>query len=136
VHTLERATRTQNTLSPAQQQLVADHAHIVPSIARQLVKRFSLPYWIDIEEMISCGNLGLCNAALRFDPALGKFETFASWKVRGAILDGFLRRQAPATLPMISDDFFESELSNGGEEPIDPTPSIEDTLIAEQKQQT
>lgn len=30
-------------LSTKQQQLLADHAHIVPAIAKQLVKRFSLP---------------------------------------------------------------------------------------------
>jgi hypothetical protein len=53
----------------------------------------------------------------------------------GAILDHFLRRQTPATLPMISDDVLGSELSSGEEEPIDLTPSIEDTLIEAQEQQ-
>ncbi|MGI9074290.1 MAG: hypothetical protein ACR2JB_23925 [Bryobacteraceae bacterium] len=58
MNTSVRAAST-HTLTTAQQQLLIDHAHIVPGIARMLVKRFSLPHWIDVEEMESCGYLSL-----------------------------------------------------------------------------
>ncbi|MGI9071302.1 MAG: sigma-70 family RNA polymerase sigma factor [Bryobacteraceae bacterium] len=86
-----RAASTQSTLTTAQQQLVTDHMSLVPGIARQLVKRFSLPHWIDIEEMESCGYVGLCKAALNFDPNRSNFGTYAHLLVRGAIIDDYHR---------------------------------------------
>jgi len=126
VNATEHTACTQIRLTPEQQQLVTDHTHIVPAIAKQLMKRFSLPSWIDLSEMVACGYLGLCNAALKFDPALGRFETYASWKVRGAIIDDFLRRQAPVMQSTEPDPLDENE-------PIDPTPSAEETLIEAQE---
>jgi hypothetical protein len=40
-------------MTPEQEQLVLDHMKIVPAIARQLVKRLGLPYWIDIDAAVS-----------------------------------------------------------------------------------
>jgi len=49
---------------------------------------------VEKAELISLGDLGLVEAASRFDPGAGvKFATFAWYRVQGAILDG-LRRNA------------------------------------------
>jgi hypothetical protein len=45
VNATEHTACTQNRLKPEQQQLVTNHTHIVPAIAKQLMKRFSLPSW-------------------------------------------------------------------------------------------
>jgi RNA polymerase sigma factor FliA len=49
---------------------------------------------VELDELISLGQAGLAEAALRFDPARGvAFGTYAWYRVTGAIVDG-LRRQA------------------------------------------
>jgi RNA polymerase sigma factor (sigma-70 family) len=116
-------------MTPEQEQLVLDHMKIVPAIARQLVKRLGLPYWIDIDEMVSCGNVGLCRAALQFDPERGvQFGTYAHFKIRASIIDDFLRRQAPIPTALQTAEMEELD------EPIDPTPSVEEILIEAQEQ--
>lgn len=48
----------------------------------------SLPSYVDRDDFISTGFLGLLQSIERFDPARGvKFETFATVRIRGAILD-------------------------------------------------
>jgi RNA polymerase sigma factor (sigma-70 family) len=132
VHPSPRAAGTQITLTPEQQQLVAEHTHIVPQIAKRLIKTLSLPRWLDLDEMVSCGFIGLCKAALAYDPSRGQFETFATYRIRGSIVDDYLRRQAPVMIPMQDNTRLEhAESDDLHTEPIDPTPSIEDTLIAE-----
>ncbi len=128
----ERAACTQKTtLTGAQQQLVTDHLAIVPAIAKQLVKRLSLPHWIDIDEMVSCGYVGLCNAALSFDPTRNiKFGTYAHFRIRGAVIDDFLRKQDVATDDLAAVQAETRQLDHLA----DPTPSMEDTMIDEQEQ--
>jgi RNA polymerase sigma factor (sigma-70 family) len=131
-------------MTPQQEQLVLDHMKIVPAIARQLVKRLGLPYWIDIDEMVSCGNVGLCRAALQFDPERGvQFGTYAHFKIRASIIDDFLRKQAPICAPMGKDDIASRRVDIDSllprakldeYEPSDPTPSIEEILIEAQEQ--
>lgn len=44
---------------------------------------------IELEELIALGNAGLAEAAQRFDPTRGaSFNTFAWYRVQGAIIDG------------------------------------------------
>jgi RNA polymerase sigma factor for flagellar operon FliA len=52
-----------------------------------------LPQSVEVEDLISAGTMGLIAAADRFDPSRGaSFETYARYRIRGAILDE-LRRQ-------------------------------------------
>ncbi len=52
---------------------------------------------VGLDDLVAMANLGLTEAASRYDPALGAaFRTFAWYRVQGAIIDG-LRRQT--TLP-------------------------------------
>lgn len=59
-------------------------------LVKKIVGRMSLklpPHW-DNEDVISYGIIGLIEAVERFIPAKGvKFETFATLRIRGAILD-------------------------------------------------
>jgi len=59
---------------------------LVRSIARRIYAK--LPKHYDMEDLVSDGILGLLAAIERFDPARGvKFETFATYYVKGSILD-------------------------------------------------
>jgi RNA polymerase sigma factor for flagellar operon FliA len=59
---------------------------MVRSIARRISTK--LPRHYDMEDLISDGVMGLMAAADRFDPDRGvKFETFATYYIKGAILD-------------------------------------------------
>lgn len=63
-----------------------DYIHVVKVIARH-IKR-TLPAQVDIEDLESAGYFGLLDAAKRYDPRRKtKFETFASARIRGAMLD-------------------------------------------------
>lgn len=47
-----------------------------------------IPASIEFEELVNVGNVGLLKAAAAYDPSRGaKFETFARYRIRGAILD-------------------------------------------------
>jgi RNA polymerase sigma factor for flagellar operon FliA len=51
-----------------------------------------LPPHIAMEDLVSAGMIGLCDALDRFDPQKGRrFESYAEFRVRGAILDDLRR---------------------------------------------
>jgi RNA polymerase sigma factor FliA len=67
--------------------LIEAHTELVRYLARRIGK--DLPQWMERDDLISFGWFGLIDAANRFDPERGvKFETFATPRIRGAILDG------------------------------------------------
>ncbi|MGI5901203.1 MAG: FliA/WhiG family RNA polymerase sigma factor [Desulfitobacteriia bacterium] len=60
---------------------------LVKRIANRLA--ISLPPHIDEEDLLSYGILGLLDALQKFDPSRGvKFESYATLRVRGAMIDG------------------------------------------------
>ena len=62
--------------------LVRDNLSFVVWIARSYRNR-----GVALNELVACGNLGLLEAARRFDPKRGtKFTTYASWWIRKAML--------------------------------------------------
>ncbi|HHY92243.1 MAG TPA: FliA/WhiG family RNA polymerase sigma factor [Firmicutes bacterium] len=66
--------------------LVEIYAPLVKHIAARL--RLVLPPHIEFDELVGSGVFGLLAAIERFEPERGiKFETFASTRIRGAILD-------------------------------------------------
>src|SRR5687767_6547340 len=72
---------------PNQQQLIVSCQGLVRSIAWKI--RCKLPKHVDLEDLVSYGQLGLAEAARDYDPSRGsQFTTFAYYRVRGAILDG------------------------------------------------
>lgn len=59
----------------------------VRSLAAQVRKQFSAT--IELEELMAYGQVGLLEAAERFDPKVGaNFLTFAHYRIKGAIFDG------------------------------------------------
>mgnify|MGYP003675030660 FL=1 len=62
------------------------YAPMVKRVANQLAGR--LPANVDIGDLIQAGMIGLMDAMTRFDENGGaQFETFATQRVRGAMLD-------------------------------------------------
>lgn len=62
------------------------HSPLVLRLAHHLMAR--LPASVDIDDLIQVGMIGLNEALSRYDPAQGvQFETFASQRIRGAMLD-------------------------------------------------
>ena len=77
---------------------------------RAIARRIStkLPRHYEIEDLISDGVMGLMAARERFDPARGvKFETFATYYIKGAILDNLPKlptvqnKGVPAPVPEV-----------------------------------
>ena len=63
------------------------YADLVRLVAGRMVT--SLPVHVDLDELIANGYIGLLHAIDRYEPGLGfKFETYATSRIRGAILDG------------------------------------------------
>lgn len=69
---------------------VSDYLPMVKKIAGLLISR--LPASVDINDLVQVGVIGLMEAARQFDAGQGvQFETFASQRVRGAMLDELRR---------------------------------------------
>lgn len=68
-------------------EFVEEHRPLVRSIAHRLVAQLDLN--CDLDELLAFGFRGLVEAKSRFDPSRGvQFNTFAYYRIRGAILDG------------------------------------------------
>ena len=80
----ERVAATQDGV--ARQQLVEIYARVVKYVAGRMA--IGLPHYVDHNDLISAGLLGLIQAIDNFDMNRGiKFETYAIPRIRGAILD-------------------------------------------------
>lgn len=68
-------------------QLIKKYGPYVRSLANAVRKQFNAR--LDMEDLVSYGNIGLFEAAERFDPKLGaNFLTFAHYRIKGSIFDG------------------------------------------------
>lgn len=68
-------------------QLIDKYGAYVRSLANGVRRQFNTR--LDPEDLVSYGNIGLFEAAERFDPKLGaNFLTFAHYRIKGAIFDG------------------------------------------------
>jgi len=81
-----QAKSTAQTPPTSSNDAVKRYAPLVRSIARRLSMK--LPKHYDFNDLVSDGMVGLLLAIERFDPNRGvKFETFATYYIKGAILD-------------------------------------------------
>lgn len=70
--------------------VVGRHADLVRRIAHHLAAR--LPPSVEIDDLIQAGMLGLLEAVKQFDAGAGaSFETYASIRIRGAMIDEIRR---------------------------------------------
>jgi RNA polymerase sigma factor for flagellar operon FliA len=75
------------------ERLVEDHLDLPRRLAALIFKR--VRRHVELDDLIAFGNTGLVDAARRFDSTRHvSFETFAWYRVYGAIIDG-VRRLAP-----------------------------------------
>lgn len=67
-------------------QCLRDFAPLVKRLAHQMMTK--LPYSVQIDDIIQAGMIGLLDAASRYDEIHGaQFETYATQRIRGAMLD-------------------------------------------------
>jgi RNA polymerase sigma factor for flagellar operon FliA len=76
--------------SPDRQKLIESCQNLVRSLAQRVHRQ--LPASVDLEDLISYGQVGLVEAAADFDPQRGlQFATYAHYRIRGAIYDGLAK---------------------------------------------
>ena len=85
--------------------LIKRHLPLVEFLARRVST--TLPNTVEVDDLISYGTFGLLDAIEKFGPSREiKFETYASVRIRGAMIDGlrsgdWLPRQVrPASAPL------------------------------------
>src|SRR3989339_1034972 len=67
-------------------QCLRECAHLVKRLAHQMMTK--LPHSVQIDDIIQAGMMGLLDAASRYDEFHGaQFETYATQRIRGAMLD-------------------------------------------------
>lgn len=102
---------------PSREELVQRFVPLVRRIAYHLMAR--LPPNIQFEDLVQNGMLGLLDAIERFEEGFGaQFETYASQRVRGAMLDGlrendWLPRSLRRELRRIEQTIHQLEQANG-----------------------
>ncbi|OGT16106.1 MAG: RNA polymerase sigma factor FliA [Gallionellales bacterium RIFCSPHIGHO2_02_FULL_57_16] len=68
------------------EQCLREYAQLVKRLAHQMMSR--LPSSVQIDDIIQAGMMGLLDAASRYDEFYGaQFETYATQRIRGAMLD-------------------------------------------------
>lgn len=66
--------------------LIRQHAPLVRRIAQHMIAR--LPPNVELDDLVQVGMIGLADALSRYEASQGvQFETFASQRIRGAMLD-------------------------------------------------
>lgn len=112
---------------------ITAYAPLVKKLASMMIAR--LPASVDINDLIQVGTIGLIEAARQFDQNQGvQFETFASQRIRGAMLDELRRedwlprqtrrnlRQIESTIHKLEHDFgrppSESEIAEAMQLPL------------------
>lgn len=67
-------------------EIIVNYAPLIKYLARKIVSR--LPANIELDDLVSCGVIGLMDAMEKFDPSRdNKFKTYAEFRIRGSMLD-------------------------------------------------
>jgi len=93
---VELATRAQAGEQEALDKLIVSNLRYVVSVARKYPG-----YGLSLADLINEGNIGMIQAAKRFDPTRGvKFITYAVWWIRQAITHAVAEQGGVIALPM------------------------------------
>ncbi len=68
------------------EELVLAHMSLVNGIARRIARR--VPFWIELDDLVGMGTLGLIDAVQRWDGREVTRLTFFATRIRGSIIDG------------------------------------------------
>lgn len=83
---LSQSRSKPEALSGDRERLIKEFTHVIRSMAHRLA--FRLPAYLDAEDLVSVGIIGLMDAMEKYDPAReAKFKTYAEFRIRGAMLD-------------------------------------------------
>lgn len=76
-----------STVDPkVKDEIIIEYAPLIKYIAQKIASR--LPSNVELDDLTSCGVIGLMDAIEKFDPSRdNKFKTYAEFRIRGAILD-------------------------------------------------
>ena len=67
-------------------EIILEYSPLIRYIAQKIAAR--LPSNIELDDLISCGVIGLMDAINKYDPSRdNKFKTYAEFRIRGAMLD-------------------------------------------------
>jgi RNA polymerase sigma factor for flagellar operon FliA len=119
-------------------QLIEQHRPYVRALAVKVMR--SLPMRVDLNELVAYGDLGLVEAAQRYDSARGaSFTTFAHYRIKGAIYDG-LRQMGLLTrsssrrtrFAVNANNLLQSSFSDTAAWPETASPTVDDEIVAAQ----
>lgn len=109
---------------PAEQQEIHKLVQSVQGMVRQLAVQIHarMPGYLELDDLVSYGQLGLMQAARDFRPELGhKFTTFAYYRIRGAIYDGAIKMSwmnrswhRHSQFSCLADEFLQNEDQEAG----------------------
>ena len=86
LHVLPRSKRAPAAVTYSKDDLLKRFAPLVRHVVERVAA--TLPRNVDHEDLYSAGVLGLLDAHAKFDTRKGvKFETYAVWRIKGAVLD-------------------------------------------------
>lgn len=72
-------------LTENRKRLVVDYMYLAERIAFK--KKRSVPPQVDVEELKSAAYFGLVDAAEKYKEGIGKFSTYAYYRINGAVID-------------------------------------------------
>ncbi|HEY0078937.1 MAG TPA: sigma-70 family RNA polymerase sigma factor [Pyrinomonadaceae bacterium] len=119
-------------------QLIEQHRPYVRALAVKIMR--TLPMRVDLNELVAYGDVGLVEAAQRYDSGRGAaFRTFAHYRIRGAIYDG-LREMGLLTrsssqrtrFAANANNLLQSGFSDLAAWPETAPPSVDDEIAATQ----
>lgn len=109
-------------------QLAPDHASLT-DLYGNWIKRMALLMkvrmpWADLDELLQWGAIGMLEAAQRFDASHGtSFQSYATRRIRGAMIDGLRRegsyRRGQVVLDIDAIDTATYQQNRGPEDPVD-----------------
>ena len=113
-HAIRRARQGSAAAEQARQKFIEMNLRLVVAFAKRMYRP---DLGVSFPDLVQEGNLGLMKAVERFDPAQGRFSTYAAWWIRQAMKRAVTETGCPVRIPVHVQDglahvaLVESELS-------------------------